>query len=294
MKKKLKSKYINFFFNNYYDYSNKNKLPEMKRNITNKSMNNKTYSQIEINKRILRKLNNKYILNQFNYFCKNSKKNNIKSLNDLSDEYFLNSKNYSRNKKINMQISTNFNKKSKNNFLFSSKDNLYFKNYILNDDEEEKVYDFRQKFTDVKDRIIQLKNKYKFYSIPKYIKDEILSQKIEKLFSKDYDLDLNSKFKSKIRTIARLKNHSFNEKYNLDYNETKTIGKKVLTNNRNLKKYKSNLNSIDNFIFNNNMEKINYLHPVSISEFKIKLENIFNDKYNYCKDCMKLTKIKKS
>ena len=294
MKKKLKSKYINFFFNNYYDYSNKNKLPEMKRNITNKSMNNKTYSQIEINKRILRKLNNKYILNQFNYFCKNSKKNNIKSLNDLSDEYFLNSKNYSRNKKINMQISTNFNKKSKNNFLFSSKDNLYFKNYILNDDEEEKVYDFRQKFTDVKDRIIQLKNKYKFYSIPKYIKDEILSQKIEKLFSKDYDLDLNSKFKSKIRTIARLKNHSFNEKYNLDYNETKTIGKKVLTNKRNLKKYKSNLNSIDNFIFNNNMEKINYLHPVSISEFKIKLENIFNDKYNYCKDCMKLTKIKKS
>ena len=293
MKKKLKSKYINFFFNNYYDYSNKNKLPEMKRNITNKSMNNKTYSQIEINKRILIKLNNKYILNQFNYYCKNSKKNNIKSLNDLSDEYFLNSKNYSRNKKINFQTSTNFNKKSKNNFLFSSKDNFYFKNNILND-EEEKIYDFRQKFTDVKDRIIQLKNEYKFYSIPKYIKDEISSQKIEKLFNKDYDLDLNSKYKPKIRTIARLKNHSFNEKYYLDYNETKTIGKKGFTNNKNLKKYKSNLNSIDNFNCNNNIEKINYFHPASTSDFKIKLENIFNDKYNYCKNCMKLTKNKKS
>ena len=295
MKRLQKSKYINFFFKDYYDYSNKNKLPEMRKSKTNRDMNN-TYNQEEINKRILRKINYNFILNQFNLYCKKSNKPSKKSahkyyLNNISDEFFNNLNYYSRNKKINFKTSTNFYRKSKNDLLSSLNDNLFEKDNNLNN-EDEKVYDFRQKFTAEKDRIIQLKNEYKFYNIPKYIKDEIASKKIQKIFGGDYTFDLNNKCKPKIRTIARLKNHSFNEKFHLDYSETKTIGK--INKNRNLKKYNSNLNSIDNFM-SNDLNKINYFNSVSTSDFKIKLEKSFKKgKYNMFLNCMKLTKKMKS
>ena len=230
MKKNRNSKYINFFFNNLKDeYQNKNVLPIMKRSNTNKEMN-AIYNQEEINKRILRKLNYNYIISQFNLYCKNSKnKLSIhKNLNNISDELFTSDKSFSRNRINNFRTQTYFYKKNKKkdkkeDLLFTTKDNFFNKK---DDYEEEKIYDFRQIFNEETDKIAQLKKKYRFFNLPKFIKDEISSKKIQKVFNNDFEYELNNKFKPKNRVISKIKNRSFNEKIYLNSNETKNTERK--------------------------------------------------------------------
>lgn len=296
MKIKRNSKYINFYFKNYPDFPkiNINSLPKMKKSKTNKDMNT-TYSQEEINKRILRKINYNYIINQFNLYCKKStKRYSSKYISSISEDLYNNAnrKNFSRNKKTNIKTQTNFYKSSNYDLLSNEtrdKDNYY---------EDENIYDFRQKFTGEIDKIIQLKNMYKFYNLPKYIKDEISTRKIKKVFTNnDFDFDLNNKFKPKIRIIAKLKNHSFNEKFHSDDSKAKTVENKIYKKNKNIKcKVKinksNNVININKFI-NNDLKNIDYFNSVSTTRFEKKSEKpikIINMKSNFLYNYMKLTK----
>ena len=51
---------------------------------------------------------------------------------------------------------------------------------------------FRLIFSEEKDKIGQLKRKYRFYNLPKFIEDEISSKKIKKVFSNDFEYELNN------------------------------------------------------------------------------------------------------
>ena len=289
MKKKRNSKYISFYFNNFnIDNKNKNVLPLMKRSNTNKEMN-ATYNQEEINKRILRKINYNYIISQFNLYCKNSqnKKSNNKYLTNLSHEFFNNTKSYSRNRTNNFRTQTIFYKKNKKikkeDFLFATKENFFDKNDCY---EEEKIYDFRQIFSEEKDKISQLKKKYRFYNLPKFIKDEISSKKMQKVFSNDFEYELNNKYKPKNRIISKIKNRSFNEKIYLNSNETKNTENK---NNKNTNNEHNNTVNIKKFV-NKDLKKKEF-NSISISDFKLKLKNpIKKQKSNFLLNCMKLTK----
>ena len=286
--KKRNSKNINFYFKNFSnDYQNKNVLPIMKRSNTNKEMND-TYNQEEINKRILRKINYNYIISQFNLYCKkaNIKKSN-KYLNDINDELFTSTKSYSRNRRNNFRTQTYFFKKNKQykkeDLLFTTKDNFFENNEYY---EEEKVYDFRQIFSKEKDKIKQLKNKYRFYNLPKFLKDEIASNKIKKVFNNDFQYELNNKFKPKNRIISKIKNRSFNEKIYLNSNETKITKRK---NNKNINSIHNKIINIKKFI-NKDLKKKDF-NSISTSEFKLKLKKpIKKEKSNFLFNCMKLTK----
>ena len=296
MKIKRNSRYINFYFKNYPDFPkiNINSLPQMKKSKTNKDMNS-TYSQEEINKRILRKINYNYIISQFNLYCKKSKKRySSKYISSLSEDLYnkANRKNFSRNKQTNFKTQTNFYKSSNYDLLSNDttdKDNFY---------EDEKIYDFRQKFSGEIDKILQLKNMYKFYNLPKYIKDEISNRKIKKVFNNnDFDFDLNNKFKPKIRIIAKLKNHSFNEKFHSNNNKAKTVENKIYKKNKNIKcklKINKTNNVIDiNKFINNDLKNIDYFNSVSTTRFEKKSEKpikIVNMKYNFLSNYKNLTK----
>ena len=296
MKIKGNSKYINFYFKNYLDFPkiNINSLPKMKKSKTNKDMNS-TYNQEEINKRILRKINYNYIINQFNLYCKKSRKRySSKYISSISEDLYNNTnrKNFSRNKKSNFNTQINFFKSSNYDLLSNDtrdKDNFY---------EDEKIYDFRQKFSGEFDKIAQLKNMYKFYNLPKYIKDEISTRKIKKVFTNnDFDFDLNNKFKPKIRIIAKIKNHSFNEKFPSDNNKTKTVENKIYKKNKNIKckvKINKSNNVIDiNKFIKNDLQNLDYFNSVSTTIFKKKSEKpikIINMKSNFLCNYMKLTK----
>ena len=296
MKKKRNSKYINFYFKNYKDFPkiNINSFPEMKRSKTNKDMNS-TYNQEEINKRILRKINYNYIINQFNLYCKKpAKRYSSKYISSKSEELYNNTNRFtlSRNRRTNFKTQTNFYKNSNYDLLSidtKDKDNFH---------EDEKVYDFRQKFSGELDKITQLKKKYKFYNLPKFIKDEISSKKIKKIFIKnDFDFDLNNKFKPKKRIIAKIKNHSFNEKHLLENSKVKTIENKIYKKNKNIKcklkiKKSNNVIDINNFI-SNDLKKIVYFNSVSNSKFKQQFEKpikVANVKSNFFLNYMNLSK----
>ena len=195
---------------------------------------------------------------------------------------------------------TNFNTQNiiYKNRIFNDCNSLIFKNIKDNFYEDEKIYDFRQKFTGEIDKIIQLKNMYKFYNLPKYIKDEISTRKIKKVFTNnDFDFDLNNKFKPKIRIIAKLKNHSFNEKFHSDDNKAKTVENKIYKKNKSIKckvKINKSNNVIDiNKFIKNDLQNLDYFNSVSTTIFKKKSEKpikIINMKSNFLCNYMKLTK----
>ena len=298
--KRRNSKYIHFYFKNYPEFLDKNKnsniLPLMKKSKTNKDIST-TYNQEEINKRILRKIHYNYILKQFNLYCKKSAKRiSSKYISNITDEQYnnTNTKIFSRNRKTNYKTQENFYKNS-NYDLFSieskNKDNFV---------EEEKIYDFRQKFCGEKDKIIQLRHTYKFYNLPKYEKDEITSKKIKNVFSNnDFDFNLNNKFKPRMRTIAKIKNHSFNEKLYLENKQAKTMENKIIKKYKNskIKIHKKNkeIDIIDiNDFINNNLKNIDYFNSVSNSGLKISFENPINIKKKEYKFPINLKLTKKS
>lgn len=282
----MKIKSLSFLFKNYNDYSNKNILPIMKGAKANKEINF-SYNQEESNKRILRKINNKYFIKQFNLYGKKSNnKFTNKRIKNISDELFNSTKTFSRNRKSNFKTQNNFYKNSKKDLLYY---NLLGKN---NYHEEEKVYDFRQKFSKQKNKIIELRNEYKFYNPPTNIKEEISKNIIKKVFSNEFIFDLNNKYNPKKRIIAKLKKNSLSEKLHLDCNEAKNIEKKLFkikNKNKNKAIYSNHIIDIHNFI-NNDLKKMEYFKSLSNSDFKLKLEipvkkktNIFFNRMNYPK-----------
>ena len=290
MSNEKNSKYISFFFRNWNN-SNKNLLPLMKKSKTNKDMNF-INNQEEMNRRIIKKVNYNYIFKEFNLNCKKANnKISQKYLINLSDELFSNSRNHFHTRKNDYRTHINFHKKSKNNSLFTLKENLNQKNFN-NDYEEERVYDFRQKFSRVKDTITQLKNKYQFYNLPKFIKDEISSNKIKKIFNNDFSVDFNNEYQTKKRKIMKIKNHSFSEKLCAMNNGIKIKEKKIHKKNKDEIKidHSNDANEIENYI-NNNLKKIEYFKSISSSQFKVKLENhMKRRKSNIFLNYMKLKK----
>ena len=295
MNRKNSLKYLHYFFKNYNEFSNKKILPKIKKSKTNKDMNNIFTKNDEINQRILKRINFNFIYNQFNTYCRKSNRNiTDKYINSISDELYNSRKTLSRNKRQKFRTQTNFFKSSKNN-LFYLKDDFIDKNEAY---EDEKVYDFSQKFSREKDKINQLRSQYNFYTLPIYKKDEISSEKIKKIFEKDFTFDLDSKFKPKKRIIAKIKNHSFNEKVfprNNKEIKIKNIKKEIIkiTNNKkseNFNKYNNydNLNNIEDFI-NNDLKKFECFNSLYNSDIKLKLEKpIKKRKTNIFLNYMKL------
>jgi len=299
MKKRRNSKFVNFFFRNF-DFrqtESNNKLPMMKRSKTNKEMLT-TNNNEEINKRIINKVHYNYIFKQFNLYCKkDNKKFSQKYLNNLSDLLFTNSRSYSSYKKNNISIQTNSNV-NKNHLIINT--NYNFSDKDSNDNnKEENIYDFGKKIINKeKLKILQLKRKYNFFTLPHSLKDEINEKKIVKIFNSKSKDDLN-KLNVKERILKRMKIHSLLEKNtnlfaeikNLKSIENKKIKKRIKIIERNKDKNNENktknLNDIEKFI-KNDLKNKEFFNSFSIREPQYELDqpkniiksNIF---FNYMK-----------
>jgi len=299
MKKRRNSKFVNFFFRNF-DFrqtESNNKLPMMKRSKTNKEMLT-TNNNEEINKRIINKVHYNYIFKQFNLYCKkDNKKFSQKYLNNLSDLLFTNSRSYSSYKKNNISIQTNSNV-NKNHLIINT--NYNFSDKDSNDNnKEENIYDFGKKIINKeKLKILQLKRKYNFFTLPHSLKDEINEKKIVKIFNSKSKVDLN-KLNVKERILKRMKIHSLLEKNtnlfaeikNLKSIENKKIKKRIKIIERNKDKNNENktknLNDIEKFI-KNDLKNKEFFNSFSIREPQYELDqpkniiksNIF---FNYMK-----------
>lgn len=299
MKKRRNSKFVNFFFRNF-DFrqtESNNKLPMMKRSKTNKEMLT-TNNNEEINKRIINKVHYNYIFKQFNLYCKkDNKKFSQKYLNNLSDLLFTNSRSYSSYKKNNISIQTNSNV-NKNHLIINT--NYNFSDKDSNDNnKEENIYDFGKKIINKeKLKILQLKRKYNFFTLPHSLKDEINEKKIVKIFNSKSKVDLN-KLNVKERILKRMKIHSLLEKNtnlfaeikNLKSIENKKIKKRIKIIERNKDKNNENktknLNDIEKFI-KNDLKNKEFFNSFSIREPQYELNqpkniiksNIF---FNYMK-----------
>lgn len=299
MKKRRNSKFVNFFFRNF-DFrqtESNNKLPMMKRSKTNKEMLT-TNNNEEFNKRIINKVHYNYIFKQFNLYCKkDNKKFSQKYLNNLSDLLFTNSRSYSSYKKNNISIQTNSNV-NKNHLIINT--NYNFSDKDSNDNnKEENIYDFGKKIINKeKLKILQLKRKYNFFTLPHSLKDEINEKKIVKIFNSKSKVDLN-KLNVKERILKRMKIHSLLEKNtnlfaeikNLKSIENKKIKKRIKIIERNKDKNNENktknLNDIEKFI-KNDLKNKEFFNSFSIREPQYELDqpkniiksNIF---FNYMK-----------
>ena len=299
MKKRRNSKFVNFFFRNF-DFrqtESNNKLPMMKRSKTNKEMLT-TNNNEEINKRIINKVHYNYIFKQFNLYCKkDNKKFSQKYLNNLSDLLFTNSRSYSSYKKNNISIQTISNV-NKNHLIINT--NYNFSDKDSNDNnKEENIYDFGKKIINKeKLKILQLKRKYNFFTLPHSLKDEINEKKIVKIFNSKSKVDLN-KLNVKERILKRMKIHSLLEKNtnlfaeikNLKSIENKKIKKRIKIIERNKDKNNENktknLNDIEKFI-KNDLKNKEFFNSFSIREPQYELDqpkniiksNIF---FNYMK-----------
>ena len=301
MKKRRNSKFVNFFFRNFDNkQTDSNKiLPIMKRSKTNKEMLN-TNNNEEINKRIINKVHYNYIFKQFNLYCKkDNKKFSQKYLNNLSDLLYTNSRSYSSYKKNNISIQTNSNI-NKNHLVVNTNNNFPEKDSNDNN-KEENIYDFGKKIIINKEKlkILQLKRKYNFFTLPHSLKDEINEKKIVKMFNSKSKVDLN-KLKEKEKILKRMKIHSLLEKNtnlfaeikNLKSIENKKIKKhiKIIERNKdkNNENQANNLKDIENFI-KNNLKNKEYLNSFSIKKPQNELDQANNKiKSNIFLNYMKL------
>ena len=301
MKKKRNSKFVNFFFRNFDNRQTEsnNQLPMMKRSKTNKEILN-TNNNEEINKRIINKVHYNYIFKQFNLYCKkDNKKFSQKYLNNLSDLLYTNSRSYSSYKKNNISIQTNSNI-NKNHLVVNTNNNFPEKDSNDNN-KEENIYDFGKKIIINKEKlkILQLKRKYNFFTLPHSLKDEINEKKIVKIFNSKSKVDLN-KLKEKEKILKRMKIHSLLEKNtnlfaeikNLKSIENKKIKKhiKIIERNKdkNNENQANNLKDIENFI-KNNLKNKEYLNSFSIKKPQNELDQANNKiKSNIFLNYMKL------
>lgn len=301
MKKKRNSKFVNFFFRNFDNRQTEsnNRLPMMKRSKTNKEILN-TNNNEEINKRIINKVHYNYIFKQFNLYCKkDNKKFSQKYLNNLSDLLYTNSRSYSSYKKNNISIQTNSNI-NKNHLVVNTNNNFPEKDSNDNN-KEENIYDFGKKIIINKEKlkILQLKRKYNFFTLPHSLKDEINEKKIVKMFNSKSKVDLN-KLKEKEKILKRMKIHSLLEKNtnlfaeikNLKSIENKKIKKhiKIIERNKdkNNENQANNLKDIENFI-KNNLKNKEYLNSFSIKKPQNELDQANNKiKSNIFLNYMKL------
>ena len=301
MKKKRNSKFVNFFFRNFDNRQTEsnNRLPMMKRSKTNKEILN-TNNNEEINKRIINKVHYNYIFKQFNLYCKkDNKKFSQKYLNNLSDLLYTNSRSYSSYKKNNISIQTNSNI-NKNHLVVNTNNNFPEKDSNDNN-KEENIYDFGKKIIINKEKlkILQLKRKYNFFTLPHSLKDEINEKKIVKMFNSKSKVDLN-KLKEKEKILKRMKIHSLLEKNtnlfaeikNLKSIENKKIKKhiKIIERNKdkNNENQANNLKDIENFI-KNDLKNKEYLNSFSIKKPKNELDQANNKiKSNIFLNYMKL------
>ena len=301
MKKKRNSKFVNFFFRNFDNRQTEsnNRLPMMKRSKTNKEILN-TNNNEEINKRIINKVHYNYIFKQFNLYCKkDNKKFSQKYLNNLSDLLYTNSRSYSSYKKNNISIQTNSNI-NKNHLVVNTNNNFPEKDSNDNN-KEENIYDFGKKIIINKEKlkILQLKRKYNFFTLPHSLKDEINEKKIVKMFNSKSKVDLN-KLKEKEKILKRMKIHSLLEKNtnlfaeikNLKSIENKKIKKhiKIIERNKdkNNENQANNLKDIENFI-KNDLKNKEYLNSFSIKKPQNELDQANNKiKSNIFLNYMKL------
>ena len=301
MKKKRNSKFVNFFFRNFDNRQTEsnNRLPMMKRSKTNKEILN-TNNNEEINKRIINKVHYNYIFKQFNLYCKkDNKKFSQKYLNNLSDLLYTNSRSYSSYKKNNISIQTNSNI-NKNHLVVNTNNNFPEKDSNDNN-KEENIYDFGKKIIINKEKlkILQLKRKYNFFTLPHSLKDEINEKKIVKMFNSKSKVDLN-KLKEKEKILKRMKIHSLLEKNtnlfaeikNLKSIENKKIKKhiKIIERNKdkNNENQANNLKNIENFI-KNDLKNKEYLNSFSIKKPQNELDQANNKiKSNIFLNYMKL------
>ena len=301
MKKKRNSKFVNFFFRNFENRQTEsnNRLPMMKRSKTNKEILT-TNNNEEINKRIINKVHYNYIFKQFNLYCKkDNKKFSQKYLNNLSDLLYTNSRSYSSYKKNNISIQTNSNI-NKNHLVVNTNNNFPEKDSNDNN-KEENIYDFGKKIIINKEKlkILQLKRKYNFFTLPHSLKDEINEKKIVKMFNSKSKVDLN-KLKEKEKILKRMKIHSLLEKNtnlfaeikNLKSIENKKIKKhiKIIERNKdkNNENQANNLKDIENFI-KNNLKNKEYLNSFSIKKPQNELDQANNKiKSNIFLNYMKL------
>ena len=301
MKKKRNSKFVNFFFRNFDNRQTEsnNRLPMMKRSKTNKEILN-TNNNEEINKRIINKVHYNYIFKQFNLYCKkDNKKFSQKYLNNLSDLLYTNSRSYSSYKKNNISIQTNSNI-NKNHLVVNTNNNFPEKDSNDNN-KEENIYDFGKKIIINKEKlkILQLKRKYNFFTLPHSLKDEINEKKIVKMFNSKSKVDLN-KLKEKEKILKRMKIHSLLEKNTNLFAEIKNL--KSIENKKNKKHIKiiernkdknnenqaNNLKDIENFI-KNNLKNKEYLNSFSIKKPQNELDQANNKiKSNIFLNYMKL------
>ena len=301
MKKKRNSKFVNFFFRNFDNRQTEsnNRLPMMKRSKTNKEILN-TNNNEEINKRIINKVHYNYIFKQFNLYCKkDNKKFSQKYLNSLSDLLFSNSRSYSSYKKNNISIQTNSNI-NKNHLVVNTNNNFPEKDSNDNN-KEENIYDFGKKIIINKEKlkILQLKRKYNFFTLPHSLKDEINEKKIVKMFNSKSKVDLN-KLKEKEKILKRMKIHSLLEKNtnlfaeikNLKSIENKKIKKHIKIIERNKDKNNenkaNNLNDIEKYI-KYDLKNKEYLNSFSIKKPQNELDQANNKiKSNIFLNYMKL------
>lgn len=301
MKKKRNSKFVNFFFRNFENRQTEsnNRLPMMKRSKTNKEILT-TNNNEEINKRIINKVHYNYIFKQFNLYCKkDNKKFSQKYLNNLSDLLYTNSRSYSSYKKNNISIQTNSNI-NKNHLVVNTNNNFPEKDSNDNN-KEENIYDFGKKIIINKEKlkILQLKRKYNFFTLPHSLKDEINEKKIVKMFNSKSKVDLN-KLKEKEKILKRMKIHSLLEKNtnlfaeikNLKSIENKKIKKhiKIIERNKdkNNENQANNLKDIENFI-KNDLKNKEYLNSFSIKKPQNELDQANNKiKSNIFLNYMKL------
>jgi len=306
MKKRRNSKFINFFFRNIdikHTESNNN-LPIMKRSKTNKEILT-TNSHEEINKRIINKVHYNYIFKQFNLYCKkDNKKFSQEYLNNLSDLLFSNSRSYSSCKKNNTNnISIHTISNIKKNHLVINTNNNFFEKDSNDTNKEENIYDFGKKIINKeKLKILQLKRKYDFFTLPHSIKDENNSKKIIKMFNSKLKIDLNNKLKVKEKILKRMKIHSLLEKNTNLFAEIKSL-KNIGNNNikksikiieRNKYKDKNNenktndLNEIEKYI-KNDLKIKDCFNSFSVKESQYELDKPKNNiKSNIFLNYMKL------
>ena len=300
--RRMHAKYLNFFFKNLNDSpkKNENKLPLMKRSKTNKEMFLSNNNQEKSSKILVNNINSNFIFNQFNQFNSCASNENIKSpkkyINSLSE--LINNKSYYKRKK-NLTIDNNL---QKNNLIFDMKRNFLPRKFHINSHEAENIYSFVTKKIDIeKSQILKLKKKYKFFTLPKSLKDEIFEKKFEKIFNKKFNIDLKFKFKNKERILKRMKYHSLMEKLKYDTNDINNEEKSIYiikkNNNKSNNCYseRNKLSDIETYI-NNNLRKKEYFNSFSSSElFNNKIhKSIQKNKYNIFLNYMKLKKTNKN
>lgn len=220
-------------------------------------------------------IKNNYILSKFNSF--NEKQRKKKKIENIKNVKLGNSLMYYKAKKKYSNKKDRYNScLKKNENELNSRYNLFINNFDVN--RIDSFFFPKRKQKNNEDSYSLLRNKYNFFTMPKYMNDENRANKIKQIFNKKIKLELNNNNnnRAKIRSISQLKNKSFREKNETTFNNEDVMKKIVIIPNlkrKEIKKRKNPINSeIDNFIYND-LDKKEYYNFFSTSNCHLKMKN---------------------